>query len=47
MLPAHFAKEDEPDTIIPKVSHNALAEIVGATRSRIKFLLNNLRKQGA
>ena len=35
-----------PHTVIPKVSHETLAEMVGTTRSRVNFFMNKFRKLG-
>jgi hypothetical protein len=37
-LLANFGKEGRPETIIPKVSQETLAEMIGTTRSRVNFL---------
>jgi CRP-like cAMP-binding protein len=46
LLLARFGKEGEPETVIPKMSQETLAEIVGTTRSRISFFMNRFRKLG-
>lgn len=46
LLLANFGKEGEPQTVIPKISQETLAEIVGTTRSRINFFMNRFRKLG-
>jgi CRP-like cAMP-binding protein len=46
LLLAHFGKEPRPETVIPKVSHETLAAIVGTTRSRVSFFMNRFRKLG-
>jgi CRP/FNR family cyclic AMP-dependent transcriptional regulator len=46
LLLANFGKEGEPATVIPKVSQETLAEIVGTTRSRVSFFMNRFRKMG-
>ena len=38
LLLAQFGKEGAPETVIPKISQETLAEMVGTTRSRINFL---------
>jgi CRP/FNR family transcriptional regulator, cyclic AMP receptor protein len=45
-LLAHFGKEGKPEVIIPKISQETLAEMVGTTRSRVSFFLNKFRKLG-
>jgi CRP/FNR family cyclic AMP-dependent transcriptional regulator len=46
LLLAHFGKEGAPETVIPKVSQETLAEMVGTTRSRVSFFMNRFRKLG-
>jgi CRP/FNR family cyclic AMP-dependent transcriptional regulator len=46
LLLAHFGKEGKQETVIPKMSQEALAEMVGTTRSRVSFFLNRFRKLG-
>jgi CRP/FNR family cyclic AMP-dependent transcriptional regulator len=46
LLMAHFGKEDTPETVIPKISQETLAEMVGTTRSRVSFFMNRFRKLG-
>jgi len=46
LLLANFGKEDKPETVIPKISKETLAEIVGTTRSRVSFFMNKFRKLG-
>src|SRR5580693_5823052 len=46
LLLAHFGKEGRPETVIPKMSQETLAEMVGTTRSRVSFFLNRFRKLG-
>lgn len=46
LLLANFGKDDEPDSIIGKVSQETLAEMVGTTRSRVSFFMNRFRKLG-
>jgi CRP/FNR family cyclic AMP-dependent transcriptional regulator len=46
LLLANFGKEGKPEPVIPKLSQEALAEIVGTTRSRVSFLMNRFRKLG-
>src|SRR5579872_2582041 len=43
---AQFGKEGVPETIIPKISQEVLAEMVGTTRGRINFFMNRFRKLG-
>ena len=46
LLLANFGKEGRPETIIPKVSQETLAEMIGTTRSRVNFFMNKFRKLG-
>jgi CRP/FNR family cyclic AMP-dependent transcriptional regulator len=46
LLLAHFGKDDAPDTVIPKISQETLAEMIGTTRSRVSFFMNRFRKLG-
>ena len=46
LLLAHFGKEDVPETVIPKISQETLAEMIGTTRSRVSFFMNRFRKLG-
>jgi len=46
LLLAHFGKEGNPETVIPKISQQTLAEMVGTTRARVSFFMNRFRKLG-
>jgi CRP/FNR family cyclic AMP-dependent transcriptional regulator len=46
LLLANFGKEGVPQTVIPKISQETLAGIVGTTRSRVSFFMNRFRKLG-
>jgi CRP/FNR family transcriptional regulator, cyclic AMP receptor protein len=46
LLLAHFGKEGVPEIVIPKISQETLAEMIGTTRSRVSFFMNRLRKLG-
>ncbi len=46
LLLAHFGKESAPETVIPKISRETLADIIGTTRSRVSFFMNRFRKLG-
>jgi CRP/FNR family cyclic AMP-dependent transcriptional regulator len=46
ILLANFGKPGQPESVIPKISQETLAEIVGTTRSRISFFMNRFRKLG-
>jgi CRP/FNR family cyclic AMP-dependent transcriptional regulator len=43
---AHFGKEGTPEPVVPKISQETLAEMVGTTRSRVSFFMNRFRKLG-
>ncbi len=43
---AHFGKDSAPDTVIPRISQETLAEMIGTTRSRVSFFMNKFRKLG-
>jgi CRP/FNR family cyclic AMP-dependent transcriptional regulator len=46
LLLAHFGKEGAPQTVIPKISQETLAEMIGTTRSRVSFFMNRFRELG-
>jgi CRP-like cAMP-binding protein len=46
LLLARYGKEDQPHGLLPKVSQEMLAEMVGTTRSRVNFFMNKFRKLG-
>jgi CRP/FNR family transcriptional regulator, cyclic AMP receptor protein len=46
LLLANFGKEGRPERVVPKVSQETLAEMVGTTRSRVSFFMNKFRKLG-
>jgi CRP/FNR family transcriptional regulator, cyclic AMP receptor protein len=46
LLLAHFGKEGAPETVVPKISQEMLAEMIGTTRSRVSFFMNRFRKFG-
>jgi CRP-like cAMP-binding protein len=46
LILANFGKEGKPEPVIPKISQETLAEIVGTTRSRVSFFMNRFRKLG-
>jgi CRP/FNR family transcriptional regulator, cyclic AMP receptor protein len=46
LLVAHFGKEGVPESVVPKISQETLAEMVGTTRSRVSFFMNRFRKLG-
>jgi CRP/FNR family cyclic AMP-dependent transcriptional regulator len=46
LLMANFGKESKPEPVIAKISQETLAEMIGATRSRVSFFMNKFRKLG-
>ena len=46
LLMAEFGKPGEPETLIPKITQETLAEMIGTTRSRVSFFMNRFRKLG-
>ena len=46
LLLANFGKEGKPETVIPDITQETLAEMVGTTRSRVSFFMNKFRKLG-
>jgi CRP-like cAMP-binding protein len=46
LLLAHFGKEGVPEVVVPKISQETLANMVGTTRSRVSFFMNRFRKLG-
>ena len=46
LLLAQFGKDGVPETVIPKISQESLAEMIGTTRSRVSFFMNRFRKLG-
>jgi len=46
LLLANFGKDGKPELVIPKISQETLAEIIGTTRSRVSFFMNRFRKMG-
>jgi CRP/FNR family cyclic AMP-dependent transcriptional regulator len=46
LLLARFGKEGVPETVVPKISQETLAEMIGTTRSRVSFFMNRFRKMG-
>jgi CRP/FNR family cyclic AMP-dependent transcriptional regulator len=43
---ANFGEQEKPDAVIPKISQETLAEMIGTTRSRVSFFMNKFRKLG-
>jgi CRP-like cAMP-binding protein len=46
LLLARYGQTDKPQRILPKISQETLAEMVGTTRSRVNFFMNKFRKLG-
>lgn len=46
LLLANFGKESRPEEVIPSISQETLAEMIGTTRSRVSFFLNKFRRLG-
>jgi len=46
LLLARYGKEDRPQGVLPKLSQEMLAEMIGTTRSRVNFFMNKFRKLG-
>src|SRR6202158_5280730 len=46
LLLAQFGKESKPETVVPKISQELLADMIGTTRSRVSFFMNRFRKLG-
>jgi CRP/FNR family transcriptional regulator, cyclic AMP receptor protein len=46
LLLARFGKEGIPETVVPNISQEMLAEMIGTTRSRVSFFMNRFRKLG-
>jgi CRP-like cAMP-binding protein len=46
LLLAHFGKENKTEAIIPKISQETLAEMIGTTRSRVSVFMTKFRKLG-
>jgi CRP/FNR family transcriptional regulator, cyclic AMP receptor protein len=46
LLMAEFGAPGEPETLIPKITQESLADMIGTTRSRVSFFMNRFRKLG-
>ena len=46
LLLARYGKENQPQRLLPKISQETLAEMVGTTRSRVNFFMNKFKKLG-
>jgi len=46
LLMAEFGRPGEPVTLLPKITQETLADMIGTTRSRVSFFMNRFRKLG-
>lgn len=46
LLLAQYGQEGKPISVLPKISQEVLAEMIGTTRSRVSFFMNKFRKLG-
>jgi CRP-like cAMP-binding protein len=46
LLMAQVGQPDEPEPLLPKISQEVLAEMIGTTRSRVSFFMNRFRRLG-
>ena len=46
LLVARYGKRDKPQRVLPRLSQEVLAEMIGTTRSRVNFFMNKFRKLG-
>jgi CRP/FNR family cyclic AMP-dependent transcriptional regulator len=46
LLLARYGKQDKPQRVLPRISQETLAEMVGTTRSRVNFFMNKFKKMG-
>jgi CRP/FNR family transcriptional regulator, cyclic AMP receptor protein len=46
LLLARYGKQDQPQKMLPKISQETLAEMIGTTRSRVNFFMNKFKKLG-
>ena len=46
LLLARYGRQDKPQRVLPKLSQEVLAEMIGTTRSRVNFFMNKFRKLG-
>jgi CRP/FNR family cyclic AMP-dependent transcriptional regulator len=46
LLLARYGQQNQPQTMLPKVSQETLAEMIGTTRSRVNFFMNKFKKLG-
>jgi CRP/FNR family cyclic AMP-dependent transcriptional regulator len=46
LLLAHYGKPEDPHRVLPHISQETLAEMIGTTRSRVNFFMNKFKKLG-
>jgi CRP-like cAMP-binding protein len=46
LLLTRFGKDGQQELVVPRISQETLAEMVGTTRSRVSFFMNKFRKLG-
>jgi CRP-like cAMP-binding protein len=46
LLMAEFGQPGEPETLLPPITQETLAEMIGTTRARVSFFMNRFRKLG-
>jgi CRP/FNR family transcriptional regulator, cyclic AMP receptor protein len=46
LLLARFGSQSVPETVLPKISQQTMADMIGTTRSRVSFFMNRFRKLG-
>ena len=46
LLLAQYGKENQPEKVVPKISQEILAEMIGTTRSRVNLFMNKFKKLG-
>jgi CRP/FNR family cyclic AMP-dependent transcriptional regulator len=46
LLLSHFGKESKREIVVPRISQETLASMVGTTRSRVSFFMNRFRELG-
>jgi CRP-like cAMP-binding protein len=46
LILANFGKDEKPETIVPNINQETLAEMIGTTRSRVSFFMNKFRRLG-
>src|SRR5438105_7322607 len=46
LLLASYGKEGKPETVVPEIDQETLAEMIGVTRERVNFFMNKFRKLG-